>query len=70
MAASHDDIRAKLRTIGKRRAKVARERSEVAADTTRAVRAAREAGIPVAEIARLAGLSREAAYKVLRRAER
>lgn len=60
------EIEAKLRQLAKRRKEVAGERSRVTAETVAAVREARDAGIPVIRIARMAQLSRERVYRMLR----
>lgn len=54
-----------LRRAAKRRERADRARSEATTDLRRLAREAQEAGVPIARIAREAGLSRQGVYDLL-----
>lgn len=56
-----------IRRVGQRRAKADRARQAAAGELAVLVRQAKGAGVPVAQIARTAQLSRERVYKILER---
>ncbi len=56
------DIRGRLASIGTRRERLGRETAKLARETRTAVRDAREAGIPMTEIAELVKLDRTNLY--------
>lgn len=62
---STHDVEAVLRQLAERRAENLRERSAIAAETAAAVKAAKDAGIPITRIAKLAGLSRQRVHRML-----
>ena len=60
-----DDARQGITEAAERRAQADLDRADATLDLGRWIRAARDAGIGVTEIARLAGVSRRAVYDVL-----
>lgn len=62
-----DDTRQRLREAAQRRRDAKATWSTATDDLTRGVTAARDAGVPIAEVARLAGISRQAVYDILRK---
>jgi len=62
-----DDARQRLRDAAERRNAAKAEWDQATADLARWIAAARDAGVPITEVARLAGISRQAVYDVLRR---
>jgi DNA-binding phage protein len=65
-----DELRQRLQETGQRRSEAIRVRDEAAAVFAELVPKAQAAGIPLAEIARLTGLSRQGVYDLLARASR
>lgn len=57
-----EDVRVGLAEAGRRRADAERARAEAMADLTRWLRRGRGAGLPVTELARLAGVTRQTVY--------
>ncbi len=61
---------ARLEQIARRRAKAERDRAQLATDTAAAIREARDAGVPMTDIARALGVSRQGAYDFLEQVDR
>lgn len=64
---AESDVRADLGEVGSRRAAAEAARAEAMDDLTRLVRTAVDDGVPVAEVARLAGVTRATVYALLGR---
>lgn len=60
-----DETRQRLRDAADRRASAKAEWKTATDELARWIIAARDAGVPITEIARLAGISRQAVYTVL-----
>lgn len=63
----HDAIRDALRAAGERRAAAEAARDRSMDEITRLARQARAAGLPISEIAELAGVSRPTVYSLTER---
>lgn len=63
-----DDLRAQLAALGARRAKHRRELASLRPELAQVIRETHEAGIPIAEIARLTRMTRRAVYLVIAQA--
>lgn len=59
------ELLARLAEVGQRRSEADRERREASAELGELIRAAKDAGVPIARIAREAQLSRQRVYDVL-----
>lgn len=64
---SREEIEKKLDDLGRRRKRLTAAQQSLSDDTAQAVRLAADAGLPIAEIARRTGLSRQGVYDVLGR---
>lgn len=60
------DVRADLAEVGSRRAAAEQARASAMADLVQLVRRGHDEGVPVAEMARLAGVTRVTVYALLK----